>query len=327
MGSVSAVLLLMILTIGPLAAQTRLNGPIEGFTFDAPTESLRGIIGFLGSASLGPAIGSKLQYASAAPHKNYAIAFKDGQCLIVSGLDSEQITTSIVSESLAMPEGVAWSGDGSLAVLYSRAGNWVQVVSGLPVAPTIGPSLDISSLDGTLSTVAIDLHGGHIAVAVEGDKGGVFQIADDQTFLPLFSAPKATSLSFTDDGGTLYILEGGSKQLSELNLSDLTSQTWGVAELEHPAAVRIGRDSTQRQVIYLAGDHLLLVYDLVSHEAIGSAQLAFEPTKIELLGGDSYLLRSRSNNDDPLWSFRNSPQPVVYFVPATPLMTGEDVTR
>ena len=324
MRSLFAVLLLVI---GPLAAQTRVNGPMEGFTFDAPTESLRGIIGFLGSASLGPAIVSKLHYASAAPRKSYALAFQDGQCLIVSGLGSDQTTTSILPGICSAPEGVAWSGDGSLAVLYSRTGNWVQIISGLPSSPNAGSLLDVSPAGGTICAVTADLHGTHIAIGVEGDNGGVFQIAEDQTFLPLLSVTKPISLSFTDEGEKLYIVDGASNQVSELSFPNLTSQTWQVTELEHPSAGRIARDSAQRLVLYLVGDHLLLVYDPASHEAIASVPLAFEPAEIGLLGRDSYLLRSRSSSDDPLWSFRNSPQPMVYFVPATPLTAGEDSTR
>src|SRR5882724_2564556 len=97
-------ILSVILSIGFLPAQTPVSGPMEGFTFDFPTGSLRGIIGFLGSASLGPAVLSKLDYASVAPHKNYAIAFQDGRCLVVSDLNSAQIVTATLPGSFPVPE-------------------------------------------------------------------------------------------------------------------------------------------------------------------------------------------------------------------------------
>jgi hypothetical protein len=321
--------LAITLSIGILPAQTPLSGPVEGFTFDLPTRSLRGIIGMLGSASLGPAVWSNLDYASVAPHKNYAIAFQDGRALVISGLDSDRISAATLPESVSGPEGIAWSGDGSLAVLFSRTANWVQTISGLPAAPNVGSRLDVSSLGGALFVVASDLHGEHVAIAQVGDKSGVFQIAGDQTFLPLLSVSKPISLAFSDNGGMLYVLDGASKQLSEVNMADLTTQAWAVPELEDPIAVRVARDTAQRQVIYLAGrsDRSLFAYDLSSHEVVAGVSLTFQPTGIEPLGNGSYLLRPRSNMDDPLWSFRNSAPPMVYFVPATPLVLGEDSSK
>ena len=318
-----------IFSIGSLAAQTPVAGPTEGFIFDLPTNSLRAIVGILGSASLGPAILPKLDYASVAPQKNYAIAFQDGRCLIVSGLDSEQVTTTTLSGEFSAPEGIAWSGDGSVAVLYSRTGNWVRTISDLPVSPNAASLLDLSSLGGALSTVAADLHGEHVVIGITGDNAGVFQIASDQSFLPLVPVAKPISLAFADDRRQLYIMDGELMQLTEFNLADSTSQAWRINELEDPIAFRPARDAAQRQVIYVAGrgDRSLVVYDSSTHEVIGRVSLAFQPSSIEILGRHSYLLRPRASFDDPLWSFRNSAQPMVYFVPATPLIAGEDSSR
>ena len=318
-----------IFSVGSLAAQTPVTGPTEGFIFDLPTNSLRAIVGILGSASLGPAILPKLDYASVAPQKNYAIAFQDGRCLIVSGLDSEQVTTTTLSGEFSAPEGIAWSGDGSVAVLYSRTGNWVRTISDLPVSPNAASLLDLSSLGGALSTVAADLHGEHVVIGITGDNAGVFQIASDQSFLPLVPVAKPISLAFADDRRQLYIMDGELMQLTEFNLADSTSQAWRINELEDPIAFRPARDAAQRQVIYVAGrgDRSLVVYDSSTHEVIGRVSLAFQPSSIEILGRDSYLLRPRASFDDPLWSFRNSAQPMVYFVPATPLIAGEDSSR
>ena len=328
MRSVFAVLS-VIFSIGSLAAQTPVSGPTEGFIFDLPTNSLRAIVGFLGSASLGPAILPKLDYASVAPQKNYAIAFQDGRCLVVSGLDSEHVTTTALPGAFSVPESVAWSGDGSVAVLYSRTGNWVRTISDLPISPNAASFLDLSSQGGALSTVVADLHGEHVVIGITGDNAGVFQVASDQSLLPLVSVSKPISLAFTDDGRKLYIIDGDSVQLSEFNLADSTSQTWRLNELEDPIAVRLARDAAQRQVIYVAGrrDQALLVYDSSTHEVVGRVSLTFQPSGIEILGRDSYLLRPRASFDDPLWSFRNSAQPMVYFVPATPLIAGEDSSR
>src|SRR5262245_46644462 len=87
----SHVLPVLLLT-GLLPAQQSLfQGPIEGFTFDPPTRTLRAVIGSLGAASLGPDLLKGLDYASVAPRQNYGLSFQSGRCLVVSGLGSGQL--------------------------------------------------------------------------------------------------------------------------------------------------------------------------------------------------------------------------------------------
>jgi hypothetical protein len=319
----------LLSSIGFLAAQTPFSGPMVGFTFDRPTGSLRGISGLLGSALLGAPVLLKLDYASVAPLKDYAIAFQGGQCLFASNLRLAPISIATLPGQFSVPDGIAWSGDGSVAVLYSPKGNWVQTISGLPLSPNAGPLLDVSPLGGTLSNVAVDFHGEQLVIGVLGDSGGVFRIADSQTFLPLLTVSKPISLSFSDEGGKLYILDGASKQVFELNMGDSTSQSWPIADLEDPIAVRVIQDTAQVRVVYVAGgsDSALVSYDSSSHEVIASIPLTFQPTEMESLGRNSFVLRPRTSNDDPLWTFRTSEQPTVYFVPASPLALGEDSGR
>src|SRR3982074_291928 len=131
--------------------QTSLSGPIEGFTFDVPTRSFRAVVGFPGSASLGPPILTGFGHGSVAPQKDYGLAFSDDQIFFISGLNSAGPSSSALSDPTAHPEVVAWSGDGLTAVLFSRSGNWIQVLTGFPNAPTAGPSTDFSFLGGSLS--------------------------------------------------------------------------------------------------------------------------------------------------------------------------------
>src|SRR5580692_5995920 len=104
----------VLLTNGVLSAQ-QTSGPVEGFTFDLPTMSLRPVNGALGSASLGKPILRGISYGSVAPQQNYALTFHDGECALISNLGSAQTSTVRVPGSFVSPEGVAWSADGSTA--------------------------------------------------------------------------------------------------------------------------------------------------------------------------------------------------------------------
>jgi hypothetical protein len=303
---------------GVLSAQT-LVGPVEAFSFDAPTRSLRAVNGSLGSASLGPALYAEIDFASVAPHQNYAVAFRSGRGMIVSGLGSASQPVVIALDSAAVPEGVAWSGDGSSAILFSRSGNWIQKLTGLPASPTLGPSLSTSLLGGSLLAVASDSAAAHVAIGMAGS--GVFEMTDGQGFVPLVSLAQPISLAFSDDDATLYGIDGASHQLSEVRIADFTSQSWALDPLQDPIAVRSATGPSNAKVIYVAGrsDRLLIALDASSHQTIASIPLSFQPTLLDPLGRRSFTLGSRLGANDTFWSLMTSPQASVYFVPATPL--------
>ena len=195
------------LSIGHLCSQpTSLSGPVQGYTFDLPSQSFRAVIGLPGSASFGPTLTTGFDAGWVAPHQNYAIGFRPDSkrrrelavgraageaaintCFLVTGLDSSPVSTRITGLS-GQPDAIVWSGDGSVAILYSRSGAWLQVLTGLPGAPQVGSVVDLSRLGGSLSAVATDQQGKSIAVAIQGNlssqsnSGGVFLSSDGQNF-------------------------------------------------------------------------------------------------------------------------------------------------
>jgi hypothetical protein len=308
-------------SIHSLRAQASgVSGPIEGFTFDAPTKSIRAVLGSLGSASLGPSVLNLLGFASVAPHQDYGVAFRRGQFLFVSQLGSDQISMAALQQPLSVPDGVVWSGDGSVAVLYSQKGGWFQTFTGFPASVMPGPQVSISPLGGSLSAIATDFNGQNIALGIAGEHAGIYKIAGGQGFVPLLALSNPASLAFSADGGTLYALDGVTNLVSELSLATSATQIWPL-RTEDAVAIAATSNASNQNVLYVAGraDHLLLAFDPSTHQRIASVALSFAPTAIEPLGTNSFTLRSRSGSSDPLWSFTNGSQPVVYFVPATPL--------
>jgi len=204
------VLLSFISTgIGLLTAQqAQLSGPIEGFSFDAPTGSFRAVIGLPGSASFGPAILDGFSRGWVAPQKDYGLAFKDDKCMIVAGFGSEKASSFAVSAAISEPEGVVWSGDGSLAVLFSRAGNWIQALADIPNSGAPSVPVELSFLGGSLSAIAADARGKRVAIGTAGESGGVYLITDGGNPVPLLAGFQSIALAFSDDGSKLYALNG-----------------------------------------------------------------------------------------------------------------------
>jgi hypothetical protein len=313
------------LSIGFLhGQQTFLSGPVEGFTFDPPTQSFRALIGLPGSALFGPALAAGFDSGSVAPHKNYAIGFQQGNCLLVAGLDSDQISTTSIAGLSGQPEAITWSADGSVAIVYSRTGSWLQVLSGLPGAPQMGAAVDLSSLNGSLAAVASDPQGKTIALAIQGDNGGAFLSTDVQSFAPVLPIANPTALAFSEDGTSLYVLDGNALQLDVVALSDGSFQTLPLDGLQDPFAIASGKDSQNRQIVYVASgsDQDFRAYDRATQQLLADLPLDFTPTGITALGRNSFVIAARSKAQTPLWLFSATPQPAVYFVPAPQPGTG-----
>lgn len=325
------LLLPIFLSVGLLRGQQApVNGALEGFTFDAPTRSIRPVLGSLGSASLGQPL-VRFNFASVAPRQNYALAFQGDSCILVTGLGSGQISMVEVPGSFSRPEGLSWSKDGTTAVLYSLTGNSIQILSGMPAAVTVNPSASVSTLGGSLSSVATDAHGARVLIGMVGDVSGVYQSSNGGPFSPLLPGTKPISLAVSDDGGTLYALDGTTGEVVQQNLTDLSSQSWPLEGLADAVAILPGRDASGRGVVYVAGrsDRLLQVFDASTHGLVATLPLNFSPHGIAQLGISSYLFDSRLTGDEILWSFTNASPPGLYFVPAVPFefRTDREIRR
>jgi hypothetical protein len=327
---VAIFLILGIGSAGCLAAQpAALTGPVEAYTFDAPTRSLRAVIGFPGAASFGPVLRDGLDFASAAPGQNYALGFQEGKCLLISGLGaaplSGQLLVRPISGVEAQPEGIVWSGDGSVAVLYSSTGNWLQTLSGLPNTPLAAARVSGSSLGGLLASVAADGHGKHIAAGISGEAGAVYLSSDGQTFNKLISLAHPISLSFSADGSTLYVLDSSAPQVLAVMVGSHTYQALPLRGLADPIALQAVQDSQNRQLLYVAStsDRLLRILDVASQQTVADVPLSFQPTGLEQFGSSSFVVASRSQAAKPLWLFASTPQPGAYFVPAVQLRSPD----
>jgi hypothetical protein len=319
------LLLVISWSIGLLPAQqTSLSGPIEGLTFDDPTGSFRAVIGFPGSASLGPAILSGFDRGFVAPQKDYGIAFSQGQTLLVSGLSSTGPLTSAPLATADRPEDVAWSTDGSLAILFSRSGNWIQTLGGLPNSPAAGAATDLSYLGDSLSAIAVDTTGKQVAVGIAGNSAGVYLISSGGAPTSVLAGSKPIALAFSGDGSALYVLDGITLELTAVQLADLTAQVFSFDGLGDPIGIKPARDGADRAVLYVAGqkDCLLRTYDMSTFQILMDTPLDFSPSEIKDFGRNSFLLAPRSTDSSPLWLFTSAPQQAVYFVPAAPAAMG-----
>ena len=307
---------------GVASGQTAgISGPVEGFTFDPPTTSLRAVIGFPGAASFGPAIVSGLEFASVAPQRNYALAFQNGSFVVLTNLDSGKASSLAVPGVTRVPESVTWSSDGSFAVLFSAGANWMQTISGLPSTPAPGSYVDLSSLGGSLTSVALDTTGKQLAIAISGAQSGVYVMTGSQAFAPVISLADPLGLSFSSDATKLFVVDAATKQLATVSLSNLSFQMTALNGLADPIAVQ---ESASK--IYIASRSDQLLRELNSSGAeVADIPLTFSPTGIQPFGANSLLVAARAQATDPLWLVTNGTNgsaSAAYFVPAIPQTIG-----
>lgn len=310
--------------IGWGAEPVSLSGPVSGYLFDAPTGSFRAVIGFPGSALLGPAISGGYTHGSVAPQKDYGLAFQDSQASLVSGLSSAAPSVAPLSGLAGGQEGLVWAGDGSLAVLFSRTGGWIETVAGLPDAAAPGAATDLTYLGGALSAIGVDMHGKQIAVGMAGDSGGVYLITDGGAPVSVLPSAKPIALSFSPDGSLLYALDGATLSVTAVSIAGMTPQTFSLDGMADPIALKSALDASANPVLYVAGrnDQLLRTYDASSFQLSSETALDFAPTEIRDLGVNSFLLAPRSSDTGSLWLFRSAPQQAVFFVPPASVGSG-----
>jgi len=315
----SKFLLLPLLAFSSFASAqpVAFSGPVEAFAFDLPTRSIRPIIGVPGSSSFGSAIVERLEFGSVAPEQNYAVVLQGLVWQVATNLNASRPTMHVLTGITARPQGVAWSGDGSLAVLYSFAGNWIQTVSGLPGKPVVGPHTDLSSM-GALKAVAADGSGKRVALAFGGSDAGVFLVPADalSSFQPLAKLANPVALSFSSDSSELFAIDASTRQLSVIGIAAPSSRTVSLDGLADPFALR----ASAAGVIYIASgsDKILREYSLSSQQTIADIPLSFKPTGLDGFGRNSWMVGSRLRAGDPLWLFVYSPAAATYFVPALP---------
>lgn len=316
------LLLAALLSIGYAPAQQAgLTAPVQGYIFDAPSRSIRTVTGFLGSASLGSPILSQVDFGSVAPGQNYALIVRRGEIMQVSGLGTAQLSATTLQLAASMPDGVVWSSDGSAAVLYSQSGNWIQIFTGFPGTGTAGTQLSLP-MAGKLSAVCVDANAQHVVVGVTGNGSGVYQIGADQSFSLLLQASAPVSLSISGDGSALYALDQATNQIFQLSWSNLGVQAWP-AGVSDAIAIHAAVDRTGENVLYVAGrtSRSLVSINRGTQTVIATATLSFTPTMIEPLGSNGFALTRRAFPSDILWTFTNTSQPGIYFVPAPTIPT------
>ena len=145
-----------------------LSGPRLGLVFDRAAGDLRPIGGIPGAAITGEPLrlGFTMARAEISPAQDAALVVmkaRGSSVVLIRAVASDWVAASLDGVAPA-PDSMVFSPGGSAAALYYRAGR-VQILTGLPAAPSVAGELDVSSLPAPVTAMAVDDAGTFVLVA------------------------------------------------------------------------------------------------------------------------------------------------------------------
>jgi hypothetical protein len=289
------------------------SGPVEGYLFDTPAKRFRAVRGIPGAATLAPPAGPEFEAGWVAPARDWGIGCRESRCSVLTALGAEAPAERELPGEYPEVDGAAWSGDGSVAVLYSSRAGWVRVVSGLPASPGEGIALSTAPLAGRLAAVAA-LDGGEAVIAMAGEGGGVFRVRSGD-FLPLLPLDGPVALEARARDGRLFVLDRAGR-VTGVHLATGAIEESFETGLEDPRALLAGTFAG-RGVLYAAGgrDQAVRLLDAETGEVRAGRELPVPPGGLEQFGRNSLICGTRRAAGEPLWMLVPGEDLAVFFIP------------
>ena len=209
---------------------TTLNGPRLGLVFDRAAGDLRPISGIPGAAIAGDplTVGFMISRAEISPAQDAALVVKArvSSVALVHAVGSDWVVTPLAGVQPS-PDSMVFSPNGSAAALYYAAGH-VQILTGLPAAPTVASDINVSGLPVPVTAMAVDDAGSFLLLA-----GG----PADSVSLYRISTNSASSLLGSFRGVSSLRLFNGSQQA--LVTDTLAATVYQVSDLAGAAVTQV----------------------------------------------------------------------------------------
>ena len=313
-------LILIFLPLLPAGAQgmASVAGPSLGFAYDASLGAIRPIRGIPGAAILDDPIDAGFAFAAAAisPRQDYALALSadDGQVRLIR-FQNGGLTALFVNNAMVSPDRMIFSPSGRAAVLYQQSSGRLQVLAGLPEAPT---AQDAGTLvfTGSQAGIAVSDDGALVLLASGGqDSDPVWLLAPGGNLLQLPLPGSSVAVSFRRDShdalaltrtGDLYLARNVDTSL------DLRQVHAGDEQTSSPVAVQFSSNGARAYTANATGT--LAAFDLATGAAnMVSCQCG--PTGLQPLNSGMLFRLNEISNLPLLLLDGSGAAPRVWFVP------------
>jgi hypothetical protein len=308
---------------GILEAQPQgsINGPVAGYVFDKSARALRPVLGLPGASLLGSPIRwrYRVDQAFVAPQLDSAVGVtSEGAFRLFRMRDG--IPTEMAISGLApagSPYSVAFSPSGSSVALYG--GNRVQLVTGLPDAPVVGGSIDLTAA-GVPSALAVS-DDAHTVLAAVNNSIRLFESYADMGKL-VDTAPGA-QVAFAAGGHDAAVADTGAGVVLFHDLAGAAGSQVIAPPDENGPAFSALAFSADGKALFLASAAAQAVTQLdLSAGSRTRIACNCSPTLLARMGN---VFRLTELAGDPLWLL-DAPEsaPRVVFVPAFEPVTSRE---
>jgi hypothetical protein len=301
--------------------QGTISGPVAGYVFDKAAHAMRPVLGLPGASLLGRPMNwrYRVDQAFIAPKLDSAVGVTaEGAFRLFRMRDG--IVTEMAVGGLApagSPYSVAFSPSGSSAALYG--GNRVQLVSGLPDAPVLGGSIDLTAA-GLPSALALSDDARALLVSVNNSIRFFESYADMGKLID--TAPGAL-VAFAAGGHDAAVADAGAGVVLFHDLAGAGTSQVIAAPDQNGAAFSALAFSADGKALFLASAAAQAVTQL--DLAAGSRNripCGCSPTVLARMGN---VFRLTELSGDPLWLL-DAPEsaPRIVFVPAFEAKTAKE---
>jgi hypothetical protein len=299
------------------SAQTaNLQGPVSGYVYRAEAGTVLPLVGVPGAAHIGPPVFKGVQFASVGPDGKWALVTKRGHSFLATGLIGAAPVESAPSGMIHNVDRVAWSRDGSFALLYSSSANLLQRVQ-LSGTPSADSPLDLSGW-GAVTTMALEPAGQQIALGIAGT--GLYRFNAGSAPALASKMPHPMWAAFDGSGNNLYVVDADQQQVwrfgSDSSASALASLTQAGGATVNPVGMAVSSDGSSL-LLADSGARAVRVYDTGTGALANTIALDFTPSRFEALSSAPSFLLNGDNLNEWLLILNAQQSPGISFVPAS----------
>jgi hypothetical protein len=301
--------------------QGTINGPVAGYVFDKAARALRPVLGLPGASLLGGPIHWRyhVDQAFIAPRLDSVVGVTpEGAFRLFRMRDGS--VTELAVDSLTQagsPYTVAYSPSGSSVALY--AGNRVQLINGLPDAPVVGGSIDLTAA-GAPSALAVSDDARTLLVSVNNSIRLFESYADMGKLID--TAPGAL-VAFAAGSHDAAVADAAAGVVLYHDLAGAGSSQVIAPPDQNGAASSALAFSADGKALFLASGAAQAVTQLdLSAGSRNRIACNCSPTELAPMGD---VFRLTELGGDPLWLL-DAPEstPRIVFVPAFASLTAKE---
>jgi len=309
---------LLLLTAPIFGQGFSLEGPIGGFVFDAPSRSIRPLVGLLGAARLGSPVLTGVAFASVAPDQRKAITLSEAGLQLIADLRNPAASAQSLPGAIPSASQALWADGSSAAVLFSASEKQLQFVWQDGGAIFLGTPCDLSSLPAPVRLLAA-LPAARIAAVVTSaeEKSAVYLVREGAppVLAGLFAAPVAAA--FAPTGGALYLAAASSLyRISSFQVHpEMEVLIENAAALDNAIAIAVTNNGP---ILFIASaaSRRIRAYDLNLQRFLDDLELDSLPSRFESFGATSFVLNPLRAARDPVLILETVPAPRVIFIPS-----------